>query len=468
MRKPPERNIKRAVERDTKHPAKSAGKPGAKHPSKHAVKPVAKPTVKPVAKPMAKPVAKPADERVAAPVTVTFDAFAIASPGFAPLLADELRALDIRIGEVSPAGVAFVATAESLMHVNLWSRLATRVIVRLAQFTARDFATLEKQAARVPWSRVVSPGALVRFRVTCKKSRLYHSDAVAERVARGVSGAVKSVTVLDRSRGEEDTDDLEAIEPAESRAEQLIIVRFEHDVCTISADSSGDLLHRRGWRQAVAKAPLRETLAAAMLAACEWNGEVPLVDPFCGSGTIGIEAALRARGMAPGLGRAFAMERWPRADAAQIAKQRAVAVAAAKPSVGVRIVMSDRDAGACAAARANAERAGVAGDIEIVPRPLSDVSLASVGDAGLVLSNPPYGMRVSDGADMRNLYARLGDVVREGGRGWQLALLIPDKRLIASAKLASETVLRTTNGGIGVTLERSRLLVQQRSTAKAL
>lgn len=397
-------------------------------------------------------------ERVVAPAPVTFDAFAIAAPGFAPLLADELRALDIRIGEVSPAGVEFVATTESLLHVNLWSRLATRVIVRLARFTARDFAALEKHAARVPWSRVVAPGSLVRFRVTCKKSRLYHSDAVAERVARGVSGAVKSVTVLDRSRGEEDTDDLEVVDAAESRAEsraeQLIIVRFEHDVCTISADSSGELLHRRGWRQAVAKAPLRETLAAAMLAACEWNGEVPLVDPFCGSGTIGIEAALRVRGIAPGLGRSFAMERWPRADAAMIAKQRAAAAAMAKPSVGVPIVMSDRDAGACAAARANAERAGVAGDVEIVQRPLSDVSLTAVGAAGLVLSNPPYGVRVSDGSDMRNLYARLGDVVRAGGRGWGLALLIPDRRLVSSAKLNFETVLRTTNGGISVTLEK--------------
>jgi putative N6-adenine-specific DNA methylase len=119
-------------------------------------------------------------------------------------------------------------------------------------------------------------------------------------------------------------------------------------------------------------------------------------------------------------------------------------------------VLTDRDAGACAAARANAKRAGVAGDVEIVQSAISDVDLASLGPAGLVLTNPPYGMRVSEGADLRGLYARLGDVVRDGGPGWRLALLVPDKRLIAQTKLPFETLLRTSNGGIGVSVERSR------------
>jgi putative N6-adenine-specific DNA methylase len=162
--------------------------------------------------------------------------------------------------------------------------LASRVLVRLAEFEARDFATLEKMATRVPWHLVLEAGAAVRLRVTCRKSRLYHSDAVAERVARGITNSIPGSQALGRAKDDEDDDDGNT---------QLIVVRFDHDRCTISADSSGALLHRRGWRQAIAKAPLRETLAAAMLAACDWNGEVPLVDPFCGSGTIGIEAALR-------------------------------------------------------------------------------------------------------------------------------------------------------------------------------
>lgn len=378
-----------------------------------------------------------------------FQAFAVSAPGVAPLVASEFRALDIPVSDESPAGVAFRASADMLLHANLWTRLASRIIVRLAEFDARDFATLEKHGARVPWSHVIAPGVPVRFRVTCRKSRLYHSDAVAERLARAVLSAVPSASILDRARGDDDSDD-------DSAAEQLILVRLEHDHCVISADSSGALLHRRGWRQAIAKAPLRETLAAAMLTAAKWTPETPLADPFCGSGTIGIEAALRARNMAPGLHRSFVMEQWPGVDAAMVIMQRAAARAQASASTGVPIVMSDRDAGACEAAVANAERAGVLDDVEIVQCSLSDVDLSSISERGLVLTNPPYGLRVSDGADLRGLYARLGDVVREGGWGWRLGMLVPDQRFALQTGLRFSSALKTKNGGIGVSVELSK------------
>lgn len=403
-----------------------------------------------------------------------YDAFAIASPGFAPLLAAELTTLGVSVAAVEPAGVSFHATPEQIIQLNLWSRLASRVIVRLAHFTARDFATLEKHAARIPWTSVVAPGTTVRFRVTCRKSKLYHSDAVAERVARGVSGAVKSATVIVSGRGVEpdeptsnvsggdDAHDHVAhsepvLAPLAAPTDQLIIVRFEHDECTISADTSGELLHRRGWRQAIAKAPLRETLAAAMLAACEWDGASALVDPFCGSGTIGIEAALRMRNIAPGQHRAFACERWPSIRPTMVRAQREAASALARPSTGVPIVLRDRDAGACAAALANAQRAGVADDVDIAQCALSETDLRAIGAGGLVLTNPPYGLRVSEGHDLRALFARLGDIIREGGPQWQLAALVPDRRLLQPTQLTFSSLLRTTNGGIAVSVERSKL-----------
>lgn len=377
-----------------------------------------------------------------------WDAFAIAAPGLAPLVAAELVARGITPRETSAAGVAFDATRAELFTANLWLRTASRVIVRLDSFEARDFATLERLSQRVPWTRVMSDGTTVSLRVTCRKSRLYHSDAVAERVARGIERAVKGVRIA--SGASDDDDD------GEHDLSQRIVVRFDHDRCTISADSSGALLHRRGWRQAVAKAPLRETLAAAMLSACEWNGAIPLVDPFCGSGTIGIEAALRARNMAPGLARSFAMERWPGSSESLVDEARSLARAESRPRMETRIVMSDRDAGAIAAARANAERAGVQHDVEIVQHALSDTRLDTLGATGLVLTNPPYGLRVSDGADLRGLYARLGDVLRAGGTGWRLAMLVPDRRLAGQVRLPLETLLRTTNGGIPVSVEATR------------
>ncbi|MFY7923910.1 MAG: THUMP domain-containing class I SAM-dependent RNA methyltransferase, partial [Gemmatimonas sp.] len=295
-------------------------------------------------------------------------------------------------------------------------------------------------------------GGLARIRVTCRKSRLYHSDAVAERVGRGILGAVQGSQVAARARDDDDDDDDTPGVPS-----QLIVVRFDHDQCTISADASGALLHRRGWRQAIAKAPLRETLAAGMIAALPWQGNVPLVDPFCGSGTIGIEAALRARNIAPGLSRAFAMEQWPGADAAIMravyAAVREEARAAARPSVGVPIVLRDRDRGAIEAARANAERAGVLEDLVIEQGTLSETDLAALGPRGVLLTNPPYGVRVSEGADLRGLYARLGDVLRAGGRQWRLGMLVPpDKALTGQLRLRLEPALRTTNGGLPVEL----------------
>lgn len=373
----------------------------------------------------------------------------MAAPGFAPLIDAECVALGLTPREVTPAGVALDLTMRELFTLNCWTRLASRIIVRLASFDARDFATLEKQAARVPWARVVHPGTSARLRVTCKKSRLYHSDAVAERVARGIEQGVPGVTVTTRARDDEDDDE-------DSGPSQLIVVRFDHDRCTISADSSGALLHRRGWRLAVAKAPLRETLAAGMLAAMPWNGEVPLVDPFCGSGTIGIEAALRVRRIAPGLSRSFAMEQWPAAPRELFTMVRAEARAAVLPSVAVPIVLRDRDAGAIEAARANAERAGVLADLSVGQGALSDTVLSEVGDTGLLLTNPPYGLRVSEGADLRGLYQRLGSVVRAGGPGWRVAMLVPERAMAAQTGLSFDTVLKTANGGLPVSVEASR------------
>ena len=370
------------------------------------------------------------------------DVFAVAAPGLAPLIAAECTDLGLVPTDVSAVGVSLSLTTRELFTLACWTRCASRILLRLREFTARDFATLEKQATRVDWSRVIAPNAAVSLRVTCRKSRLYHSDAVAERIARGIAGAISGVRV--DAAADDDSENTES--------PQLIVVRFDHDRCTISADATG-MLHRRGWRQAVAKAPLRETLAASMLAGIGWDGSEPLVDPFCGSGTIGIEAALRARRMAPGVHRHFAMEQWPSAPTAQFEEVRALARAMARPSLSVPIVLSDRDEGAVRATLANAERAGVQGDITVVRRALSDTLLSSIGASGWLLTNPPYGLRVSDGADLRGLFARLGQVMAEGGAGWKLGLLMPnDRRLLAQLGGGMRPLFSTENGGLPVQL----------------
>jgi putative N6-adenine-specific DNA methylase len=378
------------------------------------------------------------------------ECFAIVAPGLEALaLAEAARmGLPATLAE-GGGGIQWQGDLGSALRANVGLRIASRVVVRLARFRATSFAELEREARKVAWRRVIPADSTVRFRVTCKKSRLYHSDAVAQRVADAIVRALPGTRAPDAARGAGSLDDLDDV--AVEANEQLIIVRMFHDECTISADTSGELLHRRGYRQATAKAPMRETIAAALLAASGWDGVAPLVDPLCGSGTIPIEAALLARHLAAGASRQFAVERWPSFPRAVSTLVRAELAGDAAPRAPGVIVGSDRDAGAVTAALANAERAGVSADVELVERSISALVLPE-GPPGWVVANPPYGIRVGDVERVRDLWARLGSVLRERGRGWRVALLSPDPALERQLGIPMRVVATTTNGGIPVRL----------------
>ncbi len=331
--------------------------------------------------------------------------------------------------------------------MNLWSRVASRVLVRIADIHATSFPELDRRLQRVDWQRWIARGLPTRLSVTCRKSRLYHSDAVAERVS-SVLGTILGLSAVAAP-------DDEGLDPTQVPP-QLLVVRFYRDRCTISLDSSGQLLHQRGYRGAAGRAPLRETLAAAVLMALPWSGDVPLVDPMCGSGTIAIEAALMARRIAPGIQRAFAFERWPdfERDLWQAARDAAGASAVAR-DFAVRILGSDRDAGAVTAARDNARRAGVAADVEFERKTVSEIDVP--GPAGLVLTNPPYGIRVGDRDDLRDLYARFGTVLRRRFGGWSLGVLSADRSLEGQLRIPLKERLALSNGGIRVRLMAGRI-----------
>ena len=317
-------------------------------------------------------------------------------------------------------------------------------MVRIAQFHASSFAELERRAKKIEWERWLPSSGEVKFRVTCKKSRLYHSDAVAERL---MNAAAKHCADLDFVIAEKE--DASENEPVESA--QLFIVRLVHDEVTISADTSGELLHRRGYRLESTRASLRENLAAAMLLSSEWRREVPLLDPLCGSGTIPIEAAMIARNIAPGLERHFAFEKWRSFDEKFWQSLKEKARGERTEEAGAPIYGGDRDAGAVEIARRNAERAGVAADVEFTKRSLAqslDVFAERHANGGAIVTNPPYGMRVSPDADLRNLYGMLG--ARAEKNHWSLGVLTSDEKLARqSAHLAP--AFRTQNGGIPVT-----------------
>lgn len=366
--------------------------------------------------------------------------FAIAGPGLEALLADELKELGIK-GTAVVGGVEWNGSESSVAIANLWSRIASRVIVRIGEFNARSFFELERHAKKVEWQKYLGPKTAVQFRVTAKKSKLYHTGAIAQRLQEAIARQVKRDVVI-AGAGEDEDADVNA---------QIFIVRVERDEFTISVDTSGALLHRRGYRQAVAKAPLRETLAAAMIRGVAWNARAPLVDPMCGSGTIAIEAAMMARKIPPGLERRFAFLDWPGADVTRwnsLVSHARGQIVARSPAA---IAASDRDAGAIEAAKSNAERAGVANDIQFAVQAISAAGPVGSG-AGLLITNPPYGERVGDSKAIRNLYAQFGNTARAKFHGWELAMLSANKTLDAQTQVDFEERFKTTNGGIPVRL----------------
>lgn len=370
-----------------------------------------------------------------------FEAFAIAAPGLESLVAAELKALRAKKLRTIDGGVEFHATHESLYNANLRLRTASRVIIRLARFRAISFAELERRAGRVPWEWVVPQGGRVRLRVTCRKSRLYHSGGVAQRVLEAIAKCTGAASV-DTTPGPGSSPD------DDGSAAQLFVVRLEHDQCTISADTSGAHLHQRGYRTAVTQAPMRENLAAALVLASGWDRKSPFLDPFCGSGTIPIEAAMYARQMAPGRSRRFRFMEWPGFDPALWARVHGRALEAERPTFGVPVVGSDRSGWAMRAALGNAERAGVAEDIRLERAEVGD--LEPPAERGWLVTNPPYGVRLGEQDELRRLYGTFGTVLRERFGGWRVGILSTDRRLDAQLRLPLLETLHTTNGGISV------------------
>ncbi len=350
----------------------------------------------------------------------------------------ELTALGLAPGSTEPGGVAFRATPGALARANLQLRTASRLLVRSARFTARAMGELERKAGQLAWDAWLPRDLPVRWRVTSKKSRLYHQKGIAERLAQA---AGRGVAAPEEEGAPDD-------ELGGTGAQQLVVVRVLRDEVPVSVDASGEHLHRRGYRLATAKAPLRETLAAALVLASGWDPAEPLADPFCGSGTIAIEAAMLARRIPPGLGRGFACERWPGWDGALVPALRAELRAAIVPGPPAPILASDRDAGAIEAAAGNLERAGVATDVTLRRATISE--FRPPAEHGALVSNPPWGLRVGEARALRDLYARLGQVLRERAPGWSATLLLPRTPLERATELPWRTAYTTQAGGVAV------------------
>ncbi|HUN24265.1 MAG TPA: hypothetical protein PK299_14135 [Anaerolineales bacterium] len=360
--------------------------------------------------------------------------FVACPPALEELTRQELFALGINQPSTVAGGVQFTGFLRHLYRVNLWSRLASRVLVRVGDFYASTFSELVSRASHLPWEETLRVDLPLAVRVTCHKSKLYHTDGVEERVRAAIQKRLGM-----------------ALRPAQGLAPaQQVVVRLAHDTCTISVDSSGEHLHQRGYRLQTAKAPIRENLAAAVLAAVGYQPEQALLDPTCGAGTFPIEAALIASHTPPGLRREFAFQEWENFDPAEWNLQLEEAEAAIHPPTAP-IVGSDRDAGAVEASQANAERAGVAQWVEWQCKPLSAVQAPAGWEtppqAGFLVANLPYGLRIGDTNQLRNLYATFGRVAQQRFAHWRVAFLCNSPSLAQATQLISQRSLSFENGG---------------------
>ena len=362
-----------------------------------------------------------------------FEIFLVAAPGLEAVLCAEAQVKGFKSAQAVPGGVTFHGGWPAVWRANLEIRGAGRVLARMAEFRALHLAQLDKRARRVAWGDVLRKDVPFRVEASCKSSRIYHSGAAAQRVE----------TAIREEFGAR-------LSP---EADICVRVRIEDDLCTIGVDTSGDLLHKRGHKEAVNRAPMRETMASLFLRQCGYDGSEPVVDPMCGSGTFVIEAAEIAAGLKPGRSRGFAFEQLATFDAA--VWQRMLADGGAPPAPippGVRFYGCDRDAGAIDMSRANAARAGVTELTEFKQHAISDL-VAPEGPPGLVIVNAPYGTRVGDKKKLQPLYAAFGRVLLAGFSGWRAGLITTEPSLAKATGLPfAKPSAPVAHGGLRVTL----------------
>ncbi len=337
--------------------------------------------------------------------------FATTARGTEDLLADELKELGARRIRQDRGGVRFMATLDEALRVALWSRIAMRVLYPLGAFEAHGAEGLYEAAASIPWEEHLTPEHTFAVDATLKDSEHSHSGFVALKV---------KDAIVDRLRDTQGArPDVNTRDP-----DVRVVAHLSRDTLSLSLDLCGEPLHRRGYRVRPTPAPLKETLAAAVLRAANYTGTEALVDPMCGSGTLLIEAGLIARRRAPGLNRDFAVERWPElgSRARELLADLRADARRNERKVEVPLLGFDKDPEALEAASRNVRAARLSEEIQLAEGDATRLPPLP-GPGGLLITNPPYGDRLGTGGQkgMKSFYFKLGDSLRPPGwRVWVL------------------------------------------------
>jgi putative N6-adenine-specific DNA methylase len=360
---------------------------------------------------------------------IKFEIMLVGTPGLEPELLAEAKYLKFSNPRQIIGGVTIEGGWADVWRANLQIRGSSRVLIRIGSFHVGHLAQLDKLAHAFAWKKYLRHDVAVSVEAVCKKSKIYHSGAAAQRIETAIKDVVG--TSIDKD------------------APLAIKARIEKDLCTISIDTSGEMLHKRGHKEAVAKAPLRETLASLMLRRCGFDGHESVLDPMCGSGTFVIEAAEIANQLMPGRSRNFAFEELKSFEPSVWEQLKSFNPQQDSP---LKFHGSDRDAGAVKAAIANAKRAGVQASTSFSQKPISEL-IRPIGPPGLVMVNPPYGLRIGDKKPLFALYETLGQVLQKRFTGWRVGLVTADTSLAKATKLPFAAIEKPIlHGGLSVYL----------------
>jgi putative N6-adenine-specific DNA methylase len=362
--------------------------------------------------------------------------YAVTPPGLEDALLRELRKLGARKCQAIHGGVAFEGTRKVFYNVMYGTWQAARLYWRVDEFRARDLPELYKKIRRLDWATMLPARCALHIEATSIRSGLQHTGRIVESATAAIEAA--------RERK------LLARDP-EGLPELRLLVRIEDERCQLSLEAGGWPLYQHGWRTHIGAAPLREAQAAALLSLVGWQPGIPLVDPLCGSGTIGILAARQAAGLSPRTWTSWAFQRWGGFDAAlwEQTKKRWVEEHPAQDTV---IAASDRDPKMIEAAKINAKQAQVSERVTLTQADVADL-VPPCEQPGIILTNPPFGERMMRGDD-QPADRLLVDRFTRHFKGWQLAMLLPSRVTPSHKGLVAEQLASFRQGGLSVRLWR--------------
>jgi len=375
--------------------------------------------------------------------------FAPCPRGLEALLADELSALGAASAQAVPGGVGFSGNWETCYRANLWSRLASRVLWRVAEFEYRDEDDLYAAARAVNWFDHFDVRRTLRVYVTAQKSPLKSLEFATLRV---------KDAVCDRFR--DDVGRRPDVDRA--RPDVRVHVFLEERHGALYLDTSGEALFKRGWRAETVEAPLRENLAAGIVMLAGWTPEQPLLDPMCGGATLLVEAAAMARGRAPGLRRSFGFEKLDTFNGVLWKALREQAAQPARHAPRLALFGSDADAKALGSARRNLAAAGV--ERWVMLEAVDILERKAPAASGVMIANPPYGERLGEAEALARFYPKLGDALKRNFAGWNCFFFTADRRMEKLMRLQTSRRTVLYNGALECRLYEFRMVAGSHRT----